>query len=219
MIKANLEYYRYKHGLDEKLFRTLNKDKGINYFFSTKYVGECMKLINEFYFNSNNRTHKGWEDWYKNKIGFDKLLYVAHRCNIKLPNLSYEDLKRYTYFRVIGQTWNGFNRELSIIAELKEYFKCEIRKTTFEKDHNYCIDAELIDNGKILLGIQIKPLSYQKMNTTYQLKAKENHKKKNDEYAKKYAPYLYVYYENEIIANKQETINKINTILHLNINN
>jgi len=217
MIAAKLEDYTYSHGLDEKLFRTLNKDKGINQFFGIRYVGECMKTINDFYFNSEDRTHKGWEAWYKQKIGFDKLMYVSHRCNIKLPDLPYEDLKRYTYFRVIGQTWNGFSRELSIIEELKEHFNCEIRKTTFDIDHNYCIDAELVENDMILLGIQIKPISYKKMNTTYQLKAKENHKKKNDEYAKLYAPYLYVFYDNGEIANKQETINKINTIIHLNI--
>jgi len=55
------------------------------------------------------------------------------------------------------------------------------------------------------------------MNTAYQNRAKANHKEKNDNYARMFAPYVYVYYDDNGIVDKQETINKIHTIMHLNI--
>ena len=105
-----------------------------------------------------------------------------------------------------------------IIEQLKQEFpSCDILKSSFEVDHEYCIDAEMFHATDLLLGIQIKPLSYKKMNTAYQLQAKENHRKKNLAYQNLYAPFVYVYYENNKIVDKEELINQISTIIHFNI--
>jgi hypothetical protein len=68
--------------------------------------------------------------------------------------------------------------------------------------------------GSLLLGIQVKPISYKYMSTPYQLRAKENHEIKNKSYSQQYAPYVYAYYKDGEIKEKEELINKINTILY-----
>jgi len=213
-----LEDFYYQHGISNIIYKNLNKDKFINKFFAVKYVGSCMQLISDFNKESQTKTHKDWEAYYDSKIGFEELNQISLRINVQYPHLEINLVKRYVFFRVIGQTWNGYRKEFYIIENLqKEFPNCEIVKTDFEKDHEYCIDAEMYQNGNLVLGIQIKPISYKKMNTTYQQRAKENHKAKNDKYAEDYAPYIYIYYDKDEIVDKQETINKINTIMHLNI--
>jgi hypothetical protein len=208
-----LEDFYYHHGISNIIYKKLNKDKFVNKFFAVKYVGSCMQLISDFNKKSETKTHKDWETYYDNRIGFEKLNQISIRINVQYPHLDIDLVKRYVFFRVIGQTWNGYRKEFYIIDSLqKEFTNCTITKTDFEKDHEYCIDAEMHQNGNLVLGIQIKPISYKKMNTTYQLKAKENHKAKNDKYAKDYAPYVYVYYDKDEIVDKQETLNNINKI-------
>ena len=210
--------YKYKQPLSDELYRKLNKDKSVNHFFQTKYVGKCMKLISDFHKYHESKTHKDWEHSYKCSVGYKQLSYVSQRIHLKNQWIPLDQVKQYVFYRVIGQTWNGYQQELSIIEELKEQFtNIDIIKTDFEKDHTYCIDAEIIKDDYIILGIQIKPISYKMMNTAYQNRAKENHKEKNDNYARMFAPYVYVYYDDNGIVDKQETINKINTIMHLNI--
>lgn len=208
----------YKQPLRNELYRKLNKDQSVNHFFQTKYVGQCMAIIADFHQFSDDRTHKGWEYWYRCTVGYKQLSYVTQRINLKHKYLDEDEVKQYVFYRVIGQTWNGYQREQLVMQELQEAFpNTEIIKTDFEKDHNYCIDAEIVKDGYIMLGIQIKPISYKMMSSVYQNKAKANHKERNENYARMYAPYLYVYYDGDDIVDKEETINKINTIMHLNI--
>ena len=122
------------------------------------------------------------------------------------------------YFKDYDLYIPEINKSIEVKSDEKsKYTGKKIIKTDFEKDHKYCIDAEIVKDGYIMLGIQIKPISYKMMSTVYQNKAKANHKEKNENYARMYAPYLYVYYDGDDIVDKEETINKINTIMHLNI--
>jgi len=208
----------YEISLSNSLFGELNKNRSINKFFGIRYVGECVRLISEYHETTKNPTQKGWEEFYSVIQGFEGLTYVTKELCALLPDLEVKSIKKYIFHRVIGQTWNGYANEMLIIKELNaEFPSCEILKTSFEVDHEYCIDAEMFHNTDLLLGIQIKPISYRKMNTEYQRQAKENHRQKNIQYQNLYAPYVYVYYDNHKIVDKKELLNQISTIIYFNI--
>jgi len=211
-----IEFYAVP--LDDKVFRDLNKNRSVNHYFGIRYVGECVRLISNFYHQTHTLSKKEWECYYRDEQGFEGLTYVTEKLEHLLPNLDRHTIKQYIFHRVIGQTWNGFANELLVIEELKQEFpNCDILKTSFEVDHEYCIDAEMFHNTDLLLGIQIKPITYKLMNTEYQRKAKENHLQKNFEYQKMYAPFVYVYYDNHKITDKRELLNQISTIIHFKI--
>jgi hypothetical protein len=65
-------------------------------------------------------------------------------------------------FRTICQTWNGIIiRERNTIKLLKQRFSnVEFRSTKGEFDHKYAVDHELLNGGKLICGIQVKPKSY-----------------------------------------------------------
>jgi hypothetical protein len=97
----------------------------------------------------------------------------------RLPDLDEMTIKRYIYHRVLGQTWNGFAKELMVIHDLNLAFpEATFKRTSFTIDHDYCIDAEMYFGETLILGVQIKPESYLMMNTPYQMKAKEGHRAK-----------------------------------------
>lgn len=204
--------------LDEKVYRDLNKNRPVNHYFSPKYVGQCMKLMSDFYHSTDTLSKKAWERYYGQVEGFEGLTYVTDKLEELLPDLDRLTIKQYIFYRVIGQTWNGFANELLVINELKQEFpSCDILKTSFDIDHEYCIDAEMFYESNLLLGIQIKPITYKLMNTQYQKWSKENHRQKNLLYQNLYAPYVYVYYDNHKIVDKDELLNQISTIIHFNI--
>ena len=86
-------------------------------------------------------------------------------------------------FRVICETWNGIIvREHNTITELKRLFhNMEFRKVDGEFDHQYAVDYELYNLGKLICGIQIKPQSYT-WNAPHIQKARIANKKKNEDY-------------------------------------
>ena len=100
--------HRYKQPLNDALYRKLNKDKSVNQFFQTKYVGKCMKLISDFHKYNESKTHKDWEYSYKCTVGFKQLSYVSQRIHLKNRWIPLEEVKQYVFYRVIGQTWNGY---------------------------------------------------------------------------------------------------------------
>ena len=112
-----------------------------------------MKLISDFHKYHESKTHKDWEYSYKCTVGYKQLSYVSQRIHLKNQWIPLEQVKQYVFYRVIGQTWNGYQQELSIIDELKEQFtNIDIIKTDLEKDHTYCIDVEIIKDDYIVLG-------------------------------------------------------------------
>jgi hypothetical protein len=205
----------YENNIPNETYRELNKNAKINTFFGKAYVGECVRLISDYYETTTLPTQDGWEQYYKDTQGFDCLRNVYAELQKRLPNLDEATIKHYIYFRVIGQTWNGFAHELATIEELNYAFPdAYFKKTSFEVDHDYCIDAEMYFNNTLMLGLQIKPLSYKAMSSAYQLRAKEQHRQKNEQYKEKYAPYVYVYYGTEGIDDREQLFNQINTFLH-----
>ena len=125
------------------------------------------------------------------------------------------------FFRVICETWNGIKgREFNTKNKILKYYEdknieVELVKTNSRFDDKYAVDYEVYYDGVILCGIQIKPISYLKMNTNYN-KFKEANIRKNEVYLEKYQRNVYYIYseidgsfdikELEPITNKTKAI-------------
>ena len=207
------------------LYRKLNKDRAVNYHFRSDNVGKCAELFDSFRQDAKYAfTKKSWERYYfKNRP--KQPLEIASKYIADKYDLDIIAAKKYVHYRVIGQTWNGMLIEENVIRELEQTFlNIMFVKTPYQIDEQYFTDWEAyymnsLVKGKVLLfGIQIKPLSYEKMNSPYQMKAKENHQKQADAYKEKFkVPHIIIYYDNKQIHNKEELFLKINTILVYNI--
>ena len=205
----------YNIDIPASLFGELNKNSQINQFFNKVYVGECMRLISDYYESNTLNTQEGWQEYYKEVQGFEGLTIVYEELKSRLPNVEEQQIKKYIWHRVIGQTWNGYQKELIVVKELNAAFPdAHFKKTTFIIDHDYCIDAEMFYNKTLMLGLQIKPESYKAMGSPYQLRAKEAHRAKNERYKQEFAPYVYVYYGKEGIVDKEQLYNHIDLFLH-----
>ena len=89
---------------------------------------------------------------------------------------SEEDVYDYVFFRVLGQTYNGFVTELNVMQEVQlEFPNLDMLKSTYDLDENYFTDFECYDKDTLVFGSQVKPISYKYMSSPYQIKAKQNH--------------------------------------------
>lgn len=213
-----MNLYPQPSQITKAAYQTLNRDRIVNQWFSKDKVGECIRLLSDYMEADPSPTKRGWEEFYGLIQGYDGLTEASSAIHRMYPAIDLEYCKRYVHFRVIGQTWNGYQKEMNVIEQLRaEYPKMEIKKTSFEVDHEFCIDVELFSHGVLLLGIQVKPSSYIKMNTPYQQRVKEAHKEKNEAYKASFAPYIYVYYEDDQIVDKQGVLNQIDAILQMGV--
>ena len=134
-----MEDYYYNIDIPNTVYRNLNKSPYINKYFSTTYVGNCMELITDFYKYTEIRTHNAWENYYDNMVGFKNLTKIYDILEQRL-DVKKEYIKKYIWHRVIGQTWNGFKNEISVIDELqKEFPNTQIKKTSFKSSLKYKI--------------------------------------------------------------------------------
>lgn len=209
----------FKHNIPKNLYSKLNKDAKLNRMFWSSNVGKCSELFDKFMFDSNySFNEKEWVRYYFENIDKEILnkisLYIVETHNSTLV-----DAKKYVFHRILGQTWNGMLKEIELIKQLKlEFTKIDFKKTTYDIDENYFTDWEAYSEN-LLFGIQIKPISYKKMNSPYQLKAKENHQKQCELYKKRFnVPHIVIYYEEDNFYDKQYVLNQINTILAMKIN-
>jgi len=210
----------YKQPVDLFLYREWNKDRALNSFFSSKRVGKCIKLLDDYYQSVNGDVSpKGWEEYYLSQTNREALMNAANFIKDKYK-IDLQSAAEYVFHRVIGQTWNGMVYELRCIQELqKEFPNIEFKKAPYEIDEQYCTDWEAFSNGKLLFGIQIKPESYQHMKSPYQLKAKENHQKQVEAYKERFGvAHFFIYYSHGKYVHSAIIYNKINTYLALNIN-
>ena len=205
----------YLNPIPQTLYRKLNKDRSVNYHFKSDNVGKCAELFDKF-MEVGVLTKKNWELFYFGCQSKEPLQKAAEFISDKY-NIDIVLAKKYVRFRVLGQTWNGMMTELRIIDELQDELNLDFRKTPYEIDEQYFTDWEAYQ-GKLLFGIQIKPISYKMMSTPYQLKAKENHNKQRDEYKARFkVPHIIIYYKDGKIYDKERVLDQINTILFYNI--
>lgn len=207
----------YKKDIPDDIYRKINKDQQVNRHFRSDNVGKCALIFDEFFKTTPRINQRHWEKYYFSQRSKEPLVkaseFIAEKYGIDL-----QIAKQYVFYRVIGQTWNGMITEINIINEMESYFRTiTFMKADYEKDEQFFTDWEAFNmkgKKKLLFGIQIKPISYQKMSTPYQLKAKENHKRQAKEYTEKFGvPHFVVYYENRKVHNPQELYDKIDTML------
>jgi hypothetical protein len=208
------ENNRFELNIDKKKFSLLNKSKKISWLFRSTNVGKCAKIFDEYYKSTLDITPSGWFLFYKSVMGIEILKEVSEKI-MELEGLDIDTCFNYTKFRVLGQTWNGMLNEIDLINVLrKEFPNIEFRKTDYDLDENYFTDWELYSNGKLILGLQIKPITYMLMNTPYQMQAKLNHEEQMKRYRDKYrVPHFLIYYENNSIYEKEKVLEKINILL------
>lgn len=103
----------------------------------------------------------------------DDLMNKAKRLQMAVPSLSVDECYECVRFRTICETWNGIIvRENNTIRNLEQLFPTlEFKKTDGETDHTYAVDYEVLCNGVLKYGIQIKPKSYT-FNAPYLQKAR-----------------------------------------------
>ncbi len=206
---------RFELTIDNKVFSSLNKDKKISYLFRSSNVGKCAALFDDYYHSVNgNIIPQDWFTYYSREIGVDVIIKVSKEIE-RITNLSYDNCFKYAKFRILGQTWNGMLNEIDLINELKQEFpNIEFKKAPYNLDENYFTDWEAYTNGKLFLGLQIKPITYQYMNTPYQNQAKLNHEAQRQKYKDEFkVPHFLIYYDNNKLHDKQKVIDKINTLL------
>ena len=199
--------------IPKSIYKVLNKDKSLAYHFRSSNVGKCVKIYDDF-IKQGGGLKDDWKKYYFS-VRPQEPLIIALKFITNKYSYDYDVAKKYVLFRVIGQTWNGMEREKMIIKELSDEFPNIIfKKADYEKDEQFFTDWEAFEENALIFGIQIKPLSYFKMCTPYQLKAKENHKKQAELYKKKYqVPHIIVYYDGGKLHEPQKTFDKINTII------
>ena len=207
----------YINPIEDKIYKTLNQDRRVNKYFNSKSVGKCMKLIDNYYRLSNEFTMDGWETFY---LTIDREIRIGEIA-FKIKELTgYDDktIVDYIYHRIIGQTYNGFVREMKFIKQLNNFYpNLDFRKALYELDEKYFTDFEVYTKDTLVFGGQIKPISYKYMSKPYQVKAKENHEKQRLDYRERFkVPHLLIYYQDEEIYELQKIKNKIDIILHYN---
>ncbi len=90
----------YTIDIPAPLFGELNKNSQINQFFGKVYVGECMRLISDYYEIGTTHTQEGWQEYYKEVQGFEGLTVVFEELKSRLPNIEEQQIKKYIWHRV-----------------------------------------------------------------------------------------------------------------------
>lgn len=205
---------RFELNIDKKKFSLLNKSKKISWLFRSNKVGKCAKIFDDYYRSTSNINPSDWFLFYKSVMGIEILKEVSEKI-MEIEDLDIETCYNYTKFRVLGQTWNGMLNEIDLINVLKKEFpNIEFRKAPYDLDENYFTDWEVYGNNKLILGLQIKPITYMYMNTPYQNQAKLNHESQMKRYKEKFnVHHFLIYYENNSIYEKEKVLEKINILL------
>lgn len=150
--KEEWEDFYYQSGAER--LQLIGKDAAIlNNFRMTKWQHE--KQPDNF--KQINYYHGRTRDELMEKA---QVLYNAEKNNGY--GLTLDECFECVRFRTICQTWNGI-----IVAESKciellstKYPMFSFVKAEGDKDYDYGIDYEVLSDGKVVLGLQIKPYSY-----------------------------------------------------------
>ena len=159
--KLDVFYLDEKHVKRER-FHATNELWNRRGFNNPKEIGHTMSLV-------RSRRWEKKEDWmnwyYSNVISYNKIESVAKQLkkDLAAEGIRYSDLetKEICFFRIIGETWNGFIRETETIKLLELRKPSWIFKLTdAEKDIGLGVDAECFEDGKLVGAVQVKPHSF-----------------------------------------------------------
>lgn len=160
------------------------KEKVLNYACQTyqlsrpNKVGAVMSLIRE----CQPKSIEEWEKWYlenaytvgknPNKVTKDVLKELGERLYVKIKEivipewqeafnqLSLQDCIDYIYNLTINRTYDGFNREKSVLTDNLEKEFSEVKFVESEPELDHAGDIDYLGYvGNKALGIQIKPVT------------------------------------------------------------
>jgi len=141
-------------------------------------VGAVMSLIRE----CQPKSIEEWEKWYlenaytvgknPNKVTKDVLKELGERLYVKIKEivipewqeafnqLSLQDCIDYIYNLTINRTYDGFNREKSVLTDNLEKEFSEVKFVESEPELDHAGDIDYLDYvGNKAFGIQIKPVT------------------------------------------------------------
>ena len=192
----------FKLNLEKSIYQNLNRDKDLNKLFRPDKIGKCSMLFDKFKKTVEIQNKDTWKVFYLKQSNVMALKNIVDYIQDK-HLLNFTDASDYMIYRVVGQTWNGMVNELRIIEKLKEKHPLFIfKKSDYETDQNYFTDIEVFFGQKLILGIQIKPISYKNMNTDYQIQAKKNHQEQAEKYKlKNKVNHLILFYNENTLQN------------------
>lgn len=201
------------------LFRRSNKIWNKYGFNSRANIGHLMKLINEVQPKNLNdwiirylESGKEYEDLLKHNIQANPCNYGRTKYQLKRIasdfheelayqgyNIDFETTYEFVLIRVLYETWLGYSRERHVFNVLKSvYPHLEIRHADPIIDIEMAVDFEVLKNGKLLLGIQVKSNNV----STETIKMNQ---RKNARYTSQYgADVFYVVYYDGRIQNLKE---------------
>jgi hypothetical protein len=160
------------------------KEKVLNYACQTyqlsrpNKVGAVMSLIRE----CQPKSIEEWEKWYlenaytvgknPNKVTKDVLKELGERLYVKIKEivipewqeafdqLSLQDCIDYIYNLTINRTYDGFNREKSVLTDNLEKEFSEVKFVESEPELDHAGDIDYLGYvGNKAFGIQIKPVT------------------------------------------------------------
>lgn len=167
--------------------------------------------------NQNEKVKELNNTMGRTKKELNELGYILYK-ELKRSNhpyyISLDNCKLYVHIRVIDETFLGMQRELNTIKKLNtKLCKFEVVATDYHVDVKYAVDCEIISNGQLVCGIQIKSSTYLKSNNTSIRETKKCNLDKNRKYSNLYkVPVFYVYSDTYGNIQNYEIIHKIRTM-------
>lgn len=155
--KEEWESFYYKSGEDRKRLIVNNPNR---------------TLIEDFTLQINNKNVIYSLSWNDKNLNYqygrtkDDLEQKASALYESVKNnglgITLDECFQCVRYRTICETWNGIIiRENNTVSNLKSMFPSIVfKKTDGNTDHTFAVDYELFYNGKLILGIQVKPKSY-----------------------------------------------------------
>lgn len=197
--------------IKQKKFK--NKEEWYEHYFQSGE--ERLRVISKLnnhessLINGQNPTSNKFLDKINYNYGRTKLeiaqkgiiLYQAILKEGNPLNLTEDECKYISFYRVVCETWNGvIGREFATKENLikqfgKKGYEILVLDTNGQFDYKYGVDFEIYYNGYIICGIQIKPESY-KGNAEYLNKAKCINQEKNKKYKNTFGRNVHYIYSN-----------------------
>lgn len=102
-------------------------------------------------------------DEYLRSLGERLFVKVTEVVRAEVEDVTLEDCQAYIHDLVIHRTYEGYRREIdTIYGQLEEILGVSIKPASDELDRRYNVDF-VIEAGEHLIGLQIKPITYEQM--------------------------------------------------------
>ncbi len=138
-----------------------------------------------------------------------KALVLYRAASAEAIDITENECVESVRFRTICQTWNGvIVREKKAADYLRQLFPgCDFIKTEGAFDYHYAVDFQVFIKGKMIAGLQIKPISYLKSKAPYVQTARTANLRKHRDFIARFgAPVFELVFENGAIQNPAQLV-------------